>query len=555
MRNLRLLIWLKWKLNLRGYQRNTSMVFSAVLLLIVFVLIALPLGVICGMGFVALKTGNDTHLLKAVLLGTYVLWLLSPLLGYALNDTYDITKLFVYPLSVKQIFVGAVCGSLLDITSLLMLPTFAAALYGFSLDFGALLLNAIAIGLLIFHTLSLSQATILLSAGFLRSRRFRDSIGIIFVVMGTLYFVLQMSLAMHPTSLHLDTLLTSNFWDKINYLPPGLAARSLEAAKHGNFSDSIAYLVILSVITGVTLYLAAVVVQKVYTGSGESGGAEPAVRQKQKARDEKAGWGRLERFLPPAVLAIMEKETKYLFRDPYFRMVLSNFLYLTVVTIFMSVTMRRLTESQPSGMNFPLNSPQTGPLGSTLIMMMQLSLICNFFGTEGGAITQLFLAPCPRRQIVLGKNFALFLSLSAVNLIYVTIATVAAGNYAGMAKSYLWLEILLVLFMGLGNFASIYAPFRLVMKGWRVKQQSAAKGCAYTLLYFLVMLIAAVLALPVAAAFFVPGEFIGAEWFALTLPLAMLYALCLYGLSLYFAPDLLAQREEQINLKVSQEES
>ena len=72
------------------------------------------------------------NLLRAVLLGIYLFWLLSPLLGYALSDSYDITKLFLYPITSRQIFVGAILGSILDFPVLLLLPTLLAALISFA---------------------------------------------------------------------------------------------------------------------------------------------------------------------------------------------------------------------------------------------------------------------------------------------------------------------------------------------------------------------------------------------------------------------------------------
>src|SRR3712207_8128020 len=53
----------------------------------------------------------NEHALRGVLLAIYLFWILAPLLGYALSDTYDVTRLFVYPLTTRQIFVGAILGS------------------------------------------------------------------------------------------------------------------------------------------------------------------------------------------------------------------------------------------------------------------------------------------------------------------------------------------------------------------------------------------------------------------------------------------------------------
>src|SRR5437870_3606183 len=132
MSYLRLLFWLKWKLMWRGYRRSMSAAFGVILALIFFLPVALGIAAGCAIGFRDLAPPDNENLLRAVLLGIYLFWLLTPLLGYALSDSYDITKLLLFPLSARQIFTGAILGSLIDIPVLLLLPTLIAVLFGFT---------------------------------------------------------------------------------------------------------------------------------------------------------------------------------------------------------------------------------------------------------------------------------------------------------------------------------------------------------------------------------------------------------------------------------------
>ena len=93
MAYLRLLFWLKWKLLWRGYRRNMSAAVGAILALVCFLPMSLGIAIGCGAGFLHLPPPNNEHLLRGVLLLVYLIWLLTPLLGYALSETYDITKL------------------------------------------------------------------------------------------------------------------------------------------------------------------------------------------------------------------------------------------------------------------------------------------------------------------------------------------------------------------------------------------------------------------------------------------------------------------------------
>src|SRR5439155_20223249 len=127
---------------------------------------------LCGCMFFQLPPEPAETVLRVVLLVIYLIWLLSPLLGYALSDSYDITKLFLYPITSRQIFVGAILGSILDFPVLLLLPTLLAALVAFTHNIAGAVLVFLSLVLFLFHTLSLTQALLLLTAGVLRSRRF-----------------------------------------------------------------------------------------------------------------------------------------------------------------------------------------------------------------------------------------------------------------------------------------------------------------------------------------------------------------------------------------------
>lgn len=554
MQPLRLLFWLKWKLILRGYRRNTSLAVGAVLLLALFLPMGVLIAIACGWGFLNLASPNDAHLLRIVFLVVYLLWLLSPLLGYAMNDSYDITKLFVYPLTLRQILLGAICGSLLDLTTLIVLPTLVAAILGFTTGLFAGVVSVLAVGLFLFHTLSLSQTIILLSAGILRSRRFRDSLAVFFFVFWIIYYISTQMFARNAAHIDWKALFESPAWDLISYLPHGLAARAMEAASREAFGPALLSLGALAVLMAATLQVAAWILQKVYAGdnvglkqaparNGTGAEGRPAAVKSRPKTSE----GLLSRRLPPVVQAMMDKERKYYFRDPYFRLQLSSLIYMTVVAIFIFV-------SPMSSQGAFTPGPWAVWGASSLILLSEMGLTCNLFGTEGGAISTLFMFPCDRRQILLGKNLTLFLALTLVNLVYTLILTLAARAFGEFPLVFLWTELVLAAMLAVGNLTSIYFPYRIVMRGWRVKQQSASRGCGYSVLYLLLLLGTGVILLPVLAAFLIPLLWVGAVWLALSLPLALLYVGGLYAVSLTLAVPLLLQREQQIGEKVSQED-
>src|SRR4051794_28429231 len=139
MGHLRLLFWLKWKLMLWTYRRSASAVVGAVLALCIFFPITLGFALGCGWAFHALAPRVNGRLLPRLRLLICGFWVVPPLLRYALTNSSDSTPLFIYPLSVREIFSGAILGALIDFPILLPLPTFAAVLFGFSPSPGAFL--------------------------------------------------------------------------------------------------------------------------------------------------------------------------------------------------------------------------------------------------------------------------------------------------------------------------------------------------------------------------------------------------------------------------------
>jgi ABC-2 type transport system permease protein len=574
---LRLLFWLKWKLMWRGYRRSLSAVAGVILSLLLFMPMAVGIALGCAFGFEKLLPPYNEHLLRGVLLAIYLFWVLGPLLGYALSDSYDITKLLLYPLSARQIFTGAILGSLIDFPVLLLLPTLLAALIGFAHSALALPLALLALGLFLFHTLSLSQALILASAGVLRSRRFRDVATLLIPLFWMGYYVLTRVMAQGWVRLDWARFLQSPAWEIVSFLPPGLAARTLAAAARGDTALSLGFLAGLMACTAATLSLAGWLIERVYAGEG-SGEALAVRRQRSGARSPAPARARNRNTfeheheheheqeagavastpspphpftpspLPPVVAAVAEKELRYMIRDPYFKIALMNLVYLLFVGAFAFL-------GRPERAGSEAVRPFLLWGASGFMLLSEMQLLFNSFGTEGAAAATLFLFPSSRRQILLGKNLALFAALSTVNLFFLIILATLAGGPPVFGPLFCWMELATILYLAVGNLVSIWFPMRVVLRGWRIRQQYGSRGCGYGFLYLAISAASFVLLLPVLAALLLPTFWVSAAWYALAIPLAIAYAAGLYALSLRLAEPLLLQREPILIARLSQEES
>ncbi len=525
--------------------------------MVIFLPIALMAGAGCLAGFFLLEPRGAEHLLRAVLLGAYLLWLLSPLFGYALTEDYDISKLFLFPLSARTILAGTILGSVVDLGVLVLLPSMAAVVIGFSKSVWAFPVVVVSLGLFLFHALALSQAINLSSAGMLRSRRARDMMVVVVPLLLTSFYVGMQILPRRLVKANWSRALESQTWETINYLPSGLAARAIGGAARGEYVSALGFLLLLAAVSLGTLYLAGWLVERLYRGEVVSAparrraaGAATAARKRGLVREWAArkwsAWagGRV----PPVVQAVAGKELKYVVRAPYFKHMLVMMVYVLAVLV---VVVLRPWHKGGSGL-------EIGDLalwgGAGVVLMMECQVLFNIFGTEGPAASVLFMFPSARREIVIGKNGAAFAALSGVHLAAAVILCGVARKLQLGAVVFVWMELATVIFMCCGNLVSVFFPVRLVVRGWMIRQQSATRGVTTGLVALAAMGIAGCLALPALAAVVVPTYWANSLWLAVTIPAAVAYAWILYRISLDLTEAALVKREIEIGEALRQQD-
>ncbi len=569
LHHLKLLFWLKWTMTVRALTRSRSSVIGIILTLAFFVPLSLLIGVGFGVGFSVLPPFTAEQLLRGALLGIFLIWLLSPLAGFAVNDSYDITRLFVYPVSVRRIFTGAILGSLLDITTLLLLPTLLAALWAFGhVSVFAFLVALVALPLFLFQTLALSQAALLATAGILRSRKFRD---IAIVVVPTFWLGYQIfsrffssSITKNMGGTNWKAVLQSPGWEIANLLPPGLTARAIALSSQNHYFPALGFLFALAAVTTATVYFSAWLVQKAYNGddvaprahlatlpSKATAPTAPATEEISPAitRDRTL----LGFKLPAVVAAVFDKEIKYYLREPYYRLVLMNFVYALVMGLVVAYGGGSSGRRPSSSLNtiFPGGAVWSA---TGILLLRQSLLFSNQFGVDGAAASLLLGFPASRRQILIGKNLPQLLVCGIVNIVAAIALCLLTKNLPLLVVAVPWVLLALIVMAATGNLLSIFYPSPVVMKGFRARGQAlsaaSTQGIGMAFLYLGISLGVLFLYLPVLAALIIPYYFAGNVWLLLTIPLAVLYTGGLYLLSLKLAePELLA-REVSIIEKV-----
>lgn len=551
---LRLLLWLKWTLTWRGYRQNRMKVLGTIVLLLF--LVPLSGGAAAGVWFLGTHYPAYAFPITRVALAViYGLWVITPLLGFPLNDAFDLTRLFAYPLSFRQIFAGSVLGSMIDLPVLIALPTLVALLALFSHSPGAWIINTVLLALFLLHTLALGQAITLALIGFLRSRRFRDITIVLFPLLGMLYYVGQRVFISQLRTFSLDRWLHAPLWRASAWLPPGWAATGLALSAGGQWPGALLRLGLLALATLATLAAAGSMLQALYLGDAGPGVPQPAPALPLSPDTRTLPDTRIlpwARFLPPAARAVMGKEWTYLQREPQYKAMAVNIAY-TLAAIGLPFLLPLSGRAGGFGRMSFLGEWLLYGIAGTLLLSL-LPLLFNIFGGEGAAVTVLFSFPTRRREIFLGKNGAHGAVLLLVSVGGLTLAAALTHQWQALPSAFALTVLACPVLLAVGNLVSVRLPHRVLVRGqrWSRGGQASAsgglgEGFGYAFLYLLAYLGAFAATLPCLAAVLLPGRLgIAPAWFALSLPLALAYALMLYKVLLGQAETWLLAREPEI---------
>ncbi len=538
MTKVRLMLWLRRKLFFRAFRKNVAVGIVLVIYLIMFGFI--DFGVCYWLIHSAHNSSlfNNINRLETVLLGLFLFWILSPLLGYALNDFYDVNKLVVYPISQKQILAGLTIGSLMNLPVLMMIPPMFAGMFAVSHNIIVLLVGGVALLLFLLLTLLISQSITQASSGVMRTRRFRDFSMILVLIFGLCYYLFSQFLLVRLFSMDWSQLWLSSYWNLTDILPPGISACIIDNTIKGHYLAVIGWLSVLCCYLWAAFILASNVLSKIFRevdrGAAQAGSDSMAALDSQP---ESKRTSVIEQIIAPETYAIYQKELRYFKRDPFYRLILANVIYVTILFSFMLLHgyhINGIIQSETSIRVWML-------LG--ILQLTQLNMVGNQFGSE--RLGFLFQTPMSRMQILIGKNVALYVVFGSINTLVVLVLSILIHQVNMLPMLLLWTWLSELAELGLGNILSILFPYRIVQKGFRIS--SAGKGGVGRLLTGIGSLLAVAIVLsPVLLAFLVPTIMHASIYLAVTIPVAVLYGVGVYLLSLKLAAPLLFQRESRM---------
>ena len=530
---LRWLFWLRWKMVIRGFTRSSGRV-SRIIGTVFLVLFGLPfLGSIAVGTYFAyryLPAPANSEVLFLVLTALFLLWAILPLFEFSVNEGLDISKLALFPLTRAELMLSLIFSTLLDIPTLGLFLVLGAVVAGwfFSLPLGLMAL----LTMLVFYVqlVSVSQLVLALLMRVLLSRRFRDlSVIVIALFSSSCYLIQQVvfrTLSFGSGNI-VEGLMHARVSPYLQWLPPGMAARAIQDAYHGNWGGSFLWLGVLLVISIVFLYLWQSVVERGLTSASSEGSVRvrrSRVETVSTGVSSPVARGLIGRIRASQTITIVGKDLKYFRRDPQLQAALVSSVMSIMVLVVITFVNSGNSSHNFLGSWVVLASP-------AFVFLSLYTFSSNVLGLERQSLTTLLLFPVDPRQILWGKNIVVFLlgTFEIIALIFLSAFTSHAWNYVLPAFAVGFAGIGVVL--GCGNFTSVFFPQR--MRQMRRGMQTAANlssegGCLRSVMSLVALGVTMIVLLPVMMALVLPLIF-RAEWiWSLSIPASFIYGAALY---------------------------
>lgn len=555
---LRWLFWLRWKMFLRAFTRGSGrivVIIGRILLLLFGLGVGGTIAVLSFLAYRFLPPPANTEALFLVLTAIYIVWAVLPLLEFNINEGLDPSKLSLFPLTRVELMVSLLLSTVLDLPMIGVFLVLVALVAGWATSFPLAVVALL--GAIIFYVqlIGISQLVLALLMRTLQSRRFRDVMTVVLIILlsssGLIWQFLARGLASNNFLALLQHATISSY---LQWLPPDMVARAIQQAVAGNWGMSLLWLAASLVVGLLVLYLWQIVVERslrsaedddVVKSAGSRKRAGTIAPQGQGAQGQSLNW--LARVLPGPVLAIMLKDFKYFRRDPQ----LQAMLVQSVVTIVLAggyVAFSGVQSGKNAGSFFHVVGPWAMMVAPLFMVFSLFALTYNTLGSERQSLTTLFLFPVEPKYILWGKNLTVFI----VGMVEMTLLVLAA---AFLSRAWeLVLPALVVglaaigVLLGCGNFTSVFFPQRMkaAFRGFQASANlSAEGGCLRGLMSMAAFYGMIIILAPVEAALILPVIFHAQWWWIISIPLSLVYAGAIYySVTMLVAPRILTKAPE-----------
>lgn len=557
-RQVRLLLATNWRTKVNRASRSPFAFAFGLLLMGGFAFGAVVFSVVLGLGVSALKVSRPEIAAAAVhevFLSVFFVVVVTPVLGFRGNEFLDVTKLFVHPVGHRTVFAATFLGLMSSGAVLFFSLPVVAAVVGYGGPPHEVAAGLLAGLLLMLVAVALGQFVLLAFLNTLKSRKWRDlSMVLVPLVFGGAWVSFQIlsRRGAEGRSMFLGAVEWFAKWkDWTLPLPSWWTAHAVTGSGWTRFLPLLAAAALVVWLVRVSASLQ----ERAYFGEiAEEPAAEGVSRR--------GFLGRLAARLPDPLGALAEKELAILAREPAVRSILIGQAIYPVLWGGLGIW-KLATTSSPGelGRYAPLAGLVSYPL-----LLMELGLVMNLLGLEGGGAVHAMLLPVRRRLLLLGKDAAFLLVFGTLNAAVAIVATVVAFavTRAGSAAACVQWSLLgalegycvLAVGLGIGNVVSVISPIRVAVRDRRaIRQQVGGReGCLRSLVSLTAVFGSLAVSVPIAILFhgpyalrFVPEAGGVPEWLVLvTVPVAVLIATGVLAGGAAAGGRLLEMREEDV---------
>ncbi len=557
------LLRLRAKLTIRMFAAEQGRLFIAFMLLVGVLPIMVGIGIGTAVGYMRAPDPWPGRILALVLVGLWLAWMFIPLIAFSMNESMDITRLLVYPLSRLELVTTMLAGTLLDIPTYIMLPLFVAIFVGWAAS-PAIFILPLALIIAYVHMVLSSQILLTALGGVIASRRFRDVLIVLGAVVGSSCYLIQRALIeLSGRFVDAQALERLEIVSILRWLPGGSQAQVIVAADGGDWGTALIWLGY-----GLALALALAWVWwqlsvRLVTGEGFAlrglPQREPQARGTRAERRTGAARGtraerrtgaasgtraerrtraaRAPQWLPADLQQLMAKELRLVWRTPQRRVGLLQGFLLPLIFGGYSFLGSGLPDTLPPWLGFI--PPLFGVFSSWVAG-------ANALGVEEKGLPLIAVTPLPRHRFWLAKGLA---TLPLVALPTLAVALGALYLIPGWQSvvGLLLIPGVVLACLAVVNMGSIFFPYPVRTDGKAVKNTTRG-GCISAIGNGLIVPAGISLALlPIAApviaaqALQIPALGYAAGLFALIYGAAIFY-----GLGVMLPGRLMLAREAQI---------
>lgn len=518
---------LRWHIFINGLRSKIGAIELGVrtVMYLVYAGFGLGAGALMCVGAYFVASERQWQLLPILFWALCFLWQVIPVILTSLQEQFDLSILLRFPVSFRSyVFLYVVFG-LVDVSTILGALCCLGIFAGITAAEPDLFAWAAMglVGFALFNIL-LARAIFAWIDRWLAQRKTREIVGALFMVL--LLSLQLLNPALHPNRRQAYSTRQERYenyrkmtveyspWLKTaqavqQWLPPGLAARSLDQAVNEQSLSAWGSLGLL----GLYALAAGGVLAGRLRGEfrGESLGQAPKASKAEmnptpKSRARRArreGSGRSAGSGP--IAAVIEKDLRSLLRT-------LPLLWAIGLPVLMVLVVASLFRNGSGGVN---SFPFALPVCMAYALLGFTQLFYNNLGAEGAGIQLLFLSPTPIRTVLLAKNILHSILFGLDALLAATLCTLRLGtpNGAMAAATAAWLVFALPCEMAAGNILSLIMPYRI--NPGRISRQRGSQANA------LLSLLIQLGIMGVGAAVFALCWFLDRAWLAVPVFLIM----------------------------------